>query len=164
MPFELLNDASLIGIGAVLTQEHRAMAYASRTLNKAERKYTVSELECLVVMWTLNKFCTYLGPLPVKVIRDHAALTKLTHGKNLSSRMIRWVLKLAEFNVEWEHRAGAQNVVADILSRNPVEKYVLTYDVCQKCNYNSALPSNRLIPIVTSYLNEIVSLDLLGPY
>ncbi|GFU85621.1 hypothetical protein TNCV_1719121 [Trichonephila clavipes] len=47
---------------------------------------------------------TYRGPLPVKGIADYAALTRLTHGKNLPSRMIRWVLKLAEFNVEWEHR------------------------------------------------------------
>ncbi|GFU84935.1 hypothetical protein TNCV_4282031 [Trichonephila clavipes] len=39
--------------------------------------------------------------------------------------MIQWVLKLAEFNVEWEHRTGTQNVVVDILSRNPVESIVV---------------------------------------
>ncbi|GFU26112.1 retrovirus-related Pol polyprotein from transposon 17.6 [Trichonephila clavipes] len=41
--------------------------------------------------------------------------------ENLSSRMIRWALKLSEFNIEWEHRPGVQNVVADLLSRNPVD-------------------------------------------
>ncbi|GFV26255.1 uncharacterized protein TNCV_698771 [Trichonephila clavipes] len=41
-------------------------------------------------------------------------------GENLSSRMIRWALKLSEFNIEWEHRPGVQNVVADVLPRNPV--------------------------------------------
>ncbi|GFT83782.1 retrovirus-related Pol polyprotein from transposon 17.6 [Trichonephila clavipes] len=56
----------------------------------------------------------------VKVITDHAALTKLTNGENLSSRMIRWALKLSELNIEWENRSGVQNVVADVLSRNPV--------------------------------------------
>ncbi|GFS78986.1 uncharacterized protein TNCV_4342181 [Trichonephila clavipes] len=40
--------------------------------------------------------------------------------KNLSSRMIRWALKLSEFNIEWEHRPGVQNVVAHLLSRNPL--------------------------------------------
>ncbi|GFU62886.1 retrovirus-related Pol polyprotein from transposon TNT 1-94 [Trichonephila clavipes] len=50
-----------------------------------------------------------------------SGIRELTNCKNLSSRMIRWTLKLAEFNVEWEHRLGAQNVVADVLSRNPVE-------------------------------------------
>ncbi|GFX24794.1 hypothetical protein TNCV_4488851 [Trichonephila clavipes] len=55
-----------------------------------------------------------------QVITDHTALTKLTNGKNLSSRISRWALKLSEFNIEWEHRPGVQNLVADVLSRNPV--------------------------------------------
>ncbi|GFT12686.1 retrovirus-related Pol polyprotein from transposon 297 [Trichonephila clavipes] len=119
--FNLFTDASGVGIGAVLQQNQKPIAFASRTLNKAERNYTVTERECLAVIWALNKFKTYFGPLPVKVITDHAALTKLTNGKNLSSRMIRWALKLSEFNIEWEHRPGVQNVVADLLSRNPVD-------------------------------------------
>ncbi|GFW47695.1 retrovirus-related Pol polyprotein from transposon 17.6 [Trichonephila clavipes] len=118
--FNLFTDASGVGIGAVLNQNHRPIAFASRTLNKAERNYIVTERESLAVIWALNKFKTYFGSLPVKVITDHAALTKLTNGKNLSSRMIRWALKLSEFNIKWEHRSGVQNVVADILSRNPV--------------------------------------------
>ncbi|GFX44028.1 retrovirus-related Pol polyprotein from transposon 17.6 [Trichonephila clavipes] len=118
--FNLFTDASGVGIGAVLSQNHRPIAFASRTLSKAERNYTVTERECLAVIWGLNKFKTYFGSLPVKVITDHVALTKLTDGKNLSSRMIRWALKLSEFNIEWEHRSGVQNVVADVLSRNPV--------------------------------------------
>ncbi|GFV75436.1 retrovirus-related Pol polyprotein from transposon 17.6 [Trichonephila clavipes] len=118
--FSLFTDASGVGIGAVLNQNHRPILFASRTLNKAERNYTVTECECLAVIWALNKFKTYFGSLPVKVITDHAALTKLTNGKNLSSRMIRWALKLSEFNIEWEHRTGIQNVVAYVLSRNPV--------------------------------------------
>ncbi|GFV95492.1 retrovirus-related Pol polyprotein from transposon 297 [Trichonephila clavipes] len=101
--FNWCTDASGFGIGAVLNQKHRPIAFASRTLNKAERNYIVTERECLVVIWALNKFKTYFGSLPVKVITDHAVLTKLTNGKNLSSRMIRWALKLSEFNLEWEH-------------------------------------------------------------
>ncbi|GFY23855.1 retrovirus-related Pol polyprotein from transposon 17.6 [Trichonephila clavipes] len=119
--FNLFTDASGVGIGAVLQQNQKPIAFASRILNKAERNYTVKERECLAVIWALNKFKTYFGSLPVKVITDHAALTKLTNGKNLSSRMIRWALKLSEFNIEWEHRPGVQNVVADLLSRNPVD-------------------------------------------
>ncbi|GFS80032.1 retrovirus-related Pol polyprotein from transposon 17.6 [Trichonephila clavipes] len=118
--FNLFTDASGVGIGAVLNQNHKPIAIASKTLNKEERNYTVAERECLAVIWALNKFKTYFGSLPVKVITDHAALTKLTNGKNLSSRMIRWALKLSEFNIEWEHCPGVQNIVADVLSRNPV--------------------------------------------
>ncbi|GFY14557.1 retrovirus-related Pol polyprotein from transposon gypsy [Trichonephila clavipes] len=105
-PFELFTDASSIGVGAVLNQEQRPVVFASRTLSAAERNYTVTERECLAVVWALNKFRTYLGSLSIKVITDHAALTHLTTGKNLSNRMIRWALKLAEFNIEWDHRPG----------------------------------------------------------
>ncbi|GFW81668.1 retrovirus-related Pol polyprotein from transposon 297 [Trichonephila clavipes] len=110
--FNLFTDASGVGIGAVLNQNHKPVAFASRTLNKAERNYSVTEHECLAVIWALNKFRTYFGSLPVKLITDHAALTKLTNGKNLSSRMIRWALKLSELNIEWEHQPGVQNAVA----------------------------------------------------
>ncbi|GFY32985.1 retrovirus-related Pol polyprotein from transposon 17.6 [Trichonephila clavipes] len=118
--FNLVTDARGVGIGAVLNKNHKPIAFVSRTLNKAEINYTVTERECFVVIWALNKFKTYFGSLPVKVITDHATLTKLTNGRNLSSWMIRWTLKLSEFNIEWEHRAGVQNVVVDLLSRNPV--------------------------------------------
>ncbi|GFS77495.1 retrovirus-related Pol polyprotein from transposon 297 [Trichonephila clavipes] len=100
--FNLFTDASRVGIGAVYYQNQRPIAFTSRTLNKAERNYTVTERECLAVIWALNEFRTYFGSLPVKVITDHAALT-LTNGKNLSCRIIRWALKLSEFNIEWEH-------------------------------------------------------------
>ncbi|GFW90673.1 retrovirus-related Pol polyprotein from transposon gypsy [Trichonephila clavipes] len=103
-PFELFTDANSIGIDTVFNQEQRPVVCASRTLSSAERNNTVTERECLAVVWALNKFRTYLGSLPVKVITDHAALTRLTKGKNLTSRMIRWVLKLADFNTVQEIR------------------------------------------------------------
>ncbi|GFV98646.1 retrovirus-related Pol polyprotein from transposon 17.6 [Trichonephila clavipes] len=123
-PYELFTDASSIRVGAVLNEEQRPVVFASRTLSSAERNYTVTERECLAVFWALNKFRTYLGSLPIKIITDQAALTCLTHGKNLSNRMIRWALKLAEFNIEWEHRLGTQNAEVGVLSRNPVESII----------------------------------------
>ncbi|GFV93330.1 retrovirus-related Pol polyprotein from transposon 297 [Trichonephila clavipes] len=89
--FELFTDVSSIGKEAVRKQEHRPVLFVSRTLSAAERNYTVTEREreCLAVVWALNKFRTHLGSLPIKVIMDHAALTRLTYGKNFSNRMIR---------------------------------------------------------------------------
>ncbi|GFX06521.1 retrovirus-related Pol polyprotein from transposon opus [Trichonephila clavipes] len=113
-PFELFTDVSSIWVGAVLNQEQRPVVFASRMLSTMERNYTVTEKECLAVVWALNKFRTYLGSLAIKVITDHAALTHLTNGKNLSNRRIRWALKLAEFSIKWEHHPGTQNKVADV--------------------------------------------------
>ncbi|GFU89357.1 transposon Ty3-I Gag-Pol polyprotein [Trichonephila clavipes] len=48
--------------------------------------------------------------------------------------------------------------------RKSIYDYVLSCDICKKLNYNNALPAGRLIPIITSYPNEILTLDLLGPY
>ncbi|GFW34378.1 retrovirus-related Pol polyprotein from transposon opus [Trichonephila clavipes] len=107
-----------MGIGTVFNQEQMPVVYASRTLCSTERNHAAKEKECLAVVWARNKFRTYLGSLPINVTTDHAALTHLLNGKSLSSGMIRWVIKLAEFNMEWEHRPGTQNVVAHVLSRN----------------------------------------------
>ncbi|GFW52093.1 uncharacterized protein TNCV_2819621 [Trichonephila clavipes] len=99
-------------------------ALGNHYFSAAERNYTVTERECLAVVWALNKFRTYLGSLSIEVITNHAALTHLTNDKNLSNRIIRWGLKFAEFNIEWEHRFGTQNTVADVLSRNPIESII----------------------------------------
>ncbi|GFY23008.1 hypothetical protein TNCV_2182691 [Trichonephila clavipes] len=55
---------------------------------------------------------------------DHTALTRVTNGKNLSSRRIIWALKLADFNIKCENRPGTQNALANVLSRNPVESII----------------------------------------
>ena len=88
LPFYLHTDASQIGLGAMLTQivdgtEH-PIAYASRSLSKAERNYATTELECLSAIWALEKFRPYLEGQDITLITDHSSLKWLQNIKNPS--------------------------------------------------------------------------------
>src|SRR5215208_5888459 len=77
--FLLFTDRSYMGLGAVLTQlddqqKKHVVAYASRTLNHAERNYAPTELECLAAVWAMEHFRMYLLHQPFDLITDYAAL------------------------------------------------------------------------------------------
>ena len=76
--FIVQTDASKEGLGAVLTQgernDERVIAYASKSLNKAEKNYSATELECLAIKWVIWKFREYLEGYHFKVITDHQSL------------------------------------------------------------------------------------------
>lgn len=120
--FYLGCDASDIGLGAELYQldengQHQVVAYASRGLSKAELNYTVCEKECLSVLFALQKLHGYFGNNRVIVRTDHRALIFLKRCKISHGRLSRWILALQNFNIDWEHVAGRENVIPDILSR-----------------------------------------------
>ncbi|XP_052858196.1 uncharacterized protein LOC128265978 [Drosophila gunungcola] len=121
-PFTIQCDASTTGVGGVLFQtdeeggEH-PIAYISSKLDKAQRNYSITELECLAAILSIRKFRPYVEGMPFKVITDHASLKWLMGQKDLSGRLARWSLKLQAFDFEIEHRKGSQNVVPDALSR-----------------------------------------------
>ncbi|KAJ9555676.1 LOW QUALITY PROTEIN: hypothetical protein OSB04_010290 [Centaurea solstitialis] len=113
LPFEIMCDASNYAIGAVLGQrvgrDPHVIYYASRTLDSAQANYSTTEKELLAVVFALEKFRQYL--------LDHAALRYLMTKKDAKPRLIRWILLLQEFDLEIRDKSGAQNLVADHLSR-----------------------------------------------
>nr|GEU99806.1 reverse transcriptase domain-containing protein [Tanacetum cinerariifolium] len=119
MPFELMCDASDFAIGAVLGQRQekhfRPIYYASKTMTKAEFNYTTTEKEMLVVVYTFEKFQSYLIMNQSIVYTDHSALKYLFAKKDSKARLLRWVRILQEFTFKVIDTKGAENLAADHL-------------------------------------------------
>jgi hypothetical protein len=116
--FELETDASLYGIGAVLRQDCKPVAYISRTLNPAERNYGITDREILAGLWAMEKLAYYLHGKKFILITDHKAIEQLkTKSVFGSARVYRWFERLERFNFTVEYRKGEEIPVADALSR-----------------------------------------------
>jgi len=89
----------------------------SAKLNKSQRNYTITELECYAAIPSITKFRAYVEEMPFKVITDHSSLKRLMGLRDLSGRLARWILKLQAFDFTIEHWKWSLNVVPDALSR-----------------------------------------------
>ena len=122
LPFILQTDASSTGLGAVLLQEHEGekwpVAYASRKLSDAEKRYSVIERECLAIVWATKKFYPYLYGKPFVLETDHRPLTYLDTAKPLNGRLMRWAIHLQQFKISINYVKGSENVGGDYLSRS----------------------------------------------
>lgn len=121
--FILTTDASNFSIGAVLSQNHSGsdlpIAYASRTLNRAESNYNTTERELLSIVWAINHFRPYLYGRKFSIVTDHRPLVWLFNVKDPGSKLVRWRLKLEEYDYEIVYKPGRLNSNADALSRIP---------------------------------------------
>lgn len=135
--FVIQCDASKIGVGGVLLQfddegrEH-PIAFVSQKLNRAQQNYTVTELECLAAVLSVQRFRPYIEGLPFRIVTDHSSLRWLMGQKDLSGRLARWSLKLQRFDFQIEHRKGSLNTVPDTLSRFDVDELtlgIMDYDI-----------------------------------
>lgn len=107
LPFTIQSDASATGVGGVLTQIHdgkeKVIAYASRSLSRAERNYTVTERELLALIFCLEKFRPYVEGVKFTVITDHYSLLWLSKLSNPSGRLSRWAVRLRQYDFELIH-------------------------------------------------------------
>ena len=126
--FVLRTDASDIGLGAVLMQEHDGTlfpcVYISRKLLPRERNYSVIERECLAVVWAVDKLVKYLYGAVFVLQTDHESLKYLQRAKFDNQRVMRWALLLQPYKYRVEYIKGCDNLAADFLSRS-VEKDVV---------------------------------------
>ena len=125
-PYMLDTDASAYQLGCVLLQEQengewKPVGYWSRTLNSAEKAYSPTERECLAVVWSVTKLRPYIEMTKFTVRTDHNALRWLMNIDDPTGRLIRWRLRLSEFDYTIAYRPGRVHQVSDALSRIPTE-------------------------------------------
>ncbi|CAF1565352.1 unnamed protein product [Rotaria sp. Silwood1] len=124
-PFKVQTDASDEGIGAVLLQIYpdgdRPIAYLSKKLTQAQRKWSPMEQECYAFICALDKWHNYLSGIQFTWETDHKALTQLNQKAQINKRCERWRLKILEYDFKVKYIPGLTNSMPDYLSRSPVE-------------------------------------------
>ncbi|GJX29543.1 putative reverse transcriptase domain-containing protein [Tanacetum coccineum] len=119
--FIVYCDASIKGLGVVLMQREKVIAYASRQLKIYEKNYTTHDLELGAVVFSLKLWRHYLYGTKCTVFTDHKSLQHILNQKELNMRQRRWLELLSDYDCEIRYHPGKANVVADALSRKERE-------------------------------------------
>lgn len=145
--FILSTDASQHSLGGVLTQEYteeshlpnkgpvkveHPLGFYSRAFRDSEKGYSVIEKEFLAIIASVQHFRCYLvgAKVKTKIITDHQPLVYIFNLKESSTRLMKWCLKLEQYNFEIIYRPGSANLPADMLSRiEPPKSSLLHFKV-----------------------------------
>nr|GEW52154.1 putative reverse transcriptase domain-containing protein [Tanacetum cinerariifolium] len=114
--FVVYCDASIQGLGVVLIQREKVIAYESRQLKPHEENYTTLDLELGAVVFALKLWRHYLYGTKCIVFTDHKSLQHVLNQKELNIRQRRWLELLADYDCEIRYHLGKANVVADALT------------------------------------------------
>lgn len=121
VPLELYTDCSDFAMGAVLSQKvgsvDRVIAYFSRSLQAAERNYSVYQKECLAIVGSITYFHQYLAGQHFTVYTDHYSLASVLRWKDPPQRIARWIQILDQYHFTAVYKSGSSHANADALSR-----------------------------------------------
>ncbi|KAL5853172.1 hypothetical protein ACOSQ3_008290 [Xanthoceras sorbifolium] len=115
--FVVYNDASHNGLGCVLMQDGKVVAYASRQLKTHEQNYPTHDLELAAIVFALKIWRHYLYEEKCYVYTDHKSLKYLPTQRELNLRQRRWMELIKDYDCVIDYHPGKTNVVADALSR-----------------------------------------------
>jgi len=124
--YVVCTDASKEGLGGVLMQEGKVIAYESRKLKEHEQKYSAYDLELAVVIHALKMWRHYLMGRKFLLLTDHHSLTNYFSQPTLNARQARWTYFLSTFDFDIKHLQGKENRVADALSRKVQSLYQIS--------------------------------------
>jgi hypothetical protein len=122
--FTVYIDASRIGLGCVLMQDGKVIAYDSRQLKKHERNYPTHDLELVVVVFALKTWRHYICGETCEIHIDHKSL-KYLFTQELNMSQCRWLELFKNYDLTIQYHLGKANVVADALSRTGVPRIVM---------------------------------------
>lgn len=169
-PFNLTTDASNVAIGAVLSQgtigQDLPVAYASRTLNESEQNYSVIEKELLAIVWATKYFRPYLYGRQFNIITDHKPLQWLFSLKDPNSKLLRWRIKLEEYDYKIFYKKGKLNTNADALSRveihtketefwEQLDDIISEYDQTKRGLFDKPTTSQQIEPPIDLYTDTL---------
>lgn len=129
LPFEVETEASGTGLGAVLMQEGRPIAYFSQKLSEKHQQSSVYERELMALVLAIKKWHHYLSDKPFIVKTDQKALKFLLEQRILAPDQQKWVTKLMGYKFEIHYKPGKENRVADALSRRGGELGLTAFSV-----------------------------------
>ncbi|GAV84963.1 hypothetical protein CFOL_v3_28404, partial [Cephalotus follicularis] len=115
--FVVYSDASHKGLGCVLMQQGKVIAYASRQLKTHEQNYPTHDLELAAVIFALKIWRHYLYGAKCEIFTDHKSLKYIFTQKELNMRQRRWLELIKDYDCTIQYHPGKANVVADALSR-----------------------------------------------
>nr|GEW53700.1 retrotransposon protein, putative, Ty3-gypsy subclass [Tanacetum cinerariifolium] len=115
--FIVYCDAFIKGLGAVLMQREKVIAYGLRQLKVYEKNYTTHYLELGAVVFALKIWGHYLYRTKCTMFTDHKSLQHILNQKELNMRQRHWLELLSDYDCEIRYHPGKANVVADTLSR-----------------------------------------------
>nr|AAV31273.1 putative polyprotein [Oryza sativa Japonica Group]AAV31377.1 putative polyprotein [Oryza sativa Japonica Group] len=134
--FQVYCDASRLGLGCVMMQEGKVVAYASRQLRPHENNYPTHDLELAAVVHALKIWRHYLFGNRTEMYTDHKSLKYIFTQPDLNMRQRRWLELIKDYDMEIHYHPGKANVVADALSRksycNMSEGRHLPWELCQE--------------------------------
>ncbi|MFS7931163.1 putative nucleotidyltransferase, Ribonuclease H [Helianthus anomalus] len=147
--FVVYCDASHTGMGCVLMQKGKVIAFASRQLKVHKKNYTTHDLELGAVVFALKLWRHYLYGIKFVIYSDHKSLQHMFNQKELNMRQRRWMETLNDYDCEIRYHPGKANVVADALSRKERVKPI-------RINAKSIEVKNNLIKRILAAQREAV--------
>ncbi|KAL0373524.1 UNVERIFIED_CONTAM: Retrovirus-related Pol polyprotein from transposon [Sesamum radiatum] len=135
--YVVYTDASRQGLGCVLLQHGKVIAYASRQLRPHEMNYPTHDLELAAIVHALKIWRHYLYGKTFQIFTDHKSLKYIPTQKELNLRQRRWIELLKDYDCTIDYHPGKANIVADALSRKTVDQ--LAGMICYNVEYLTAL-------------------------